>query len=163
MTTGQGTRYREVNASPTDWAHVFQIWLRPSMPGLEPGHEQRRFCNAERRGVLCVVASPDARQGSLRIHQDALLHSALLARGQHIIHELSPGRSAWLHVVDGAATLGDVSLSTGDGAGIAGERAISLTVTEDTELLLLELGEPQSDSALQVAGADIAVKVTNGA
>jgi redox-sensitive bicupin YhaK (pirin superfamily) len=29
MTAGRGVRHRETNASRTDWAHVFQIWLRP--------------------------------------------------------------------------------------------------------------------------------------
>ena len=117
-TAGRGSRHSETNASRTDWAHVFQIWLRPAQAGLEPGLEQKRFSAADRRGGLCVVASPDARRGSLRIHQDALLYSAMLGPGKHVVHELREGRSAWLHLVEGEMTLGDVVLSTGDGAGV---------------------------------------------
>src|SRR5438477_3297705 len=123
-TAGRGRRQHETNASRADWAHVFQIWLRPAQAAVDPGHEQKRFSTAERRGELCVVASPDARRGSLRLHQDALLYSAMLAPGKHVVHELSKKRSAWLHIVQGDATLGDIVLSTGDGVGVTGERAV---------------------------------------
>jgi quercetin 2,3-dioxygenase len=56
------------------------------------------------------------------------------------VHELRDGRSAWLHLVEGEVTLGDVVLSTGDGAGLTAERAVSLTAREETEILLVDLG-----------------------
>ncbi len=139
LTAKTAVRRSEKNASKTQWAHVFQIWLRPSRTNLTLGHEKKRFSTAERRGLLCAVASPDARGRSLRIHQDTLLFSALLDPGQHLIHELAPGRSAWLHIVHGQATLGDLVLTSGDGAGITAERAVSLTAQEETEVLLLDL------------------------
>jgi redox-sensitive bicupin YhaK (pirin superfamily) len=141
-TTGRGVGQRETNASRTDWAHVFQIWLRADRPGLEPGHEQKRFSLAERRGSLCVVASPDARRGSLRLHRDVLICSAVLDPGQHVVHELPQGRSAWIHLVAGDAILGDVVLTAGDGLGVTGERAVSLTAREESEILLFDLGQP---------------------
>ncbi len=141
VTTGHCGRNTQTNVSRTTWAHVFQICVRPSEPGLEASNEQKRFSAAERRGVLCLIASPDARRGSLRIDQDALVYSAMLDPGQHVIHELFQGRSAWLHVVKGDATLGDAVLTTGDGAGVTAERAVSLTARAGTELLLLDLGD----------------------
>jgi redox-sensitive bicupin YhaK (pirin superfamily) len=141
MTAGRAIRHSETNASRTDWAHVFQIWLHPSEAGHEPSREQKRFSAAERRGGLCVVASPDARRGSLRIYQDALVYSAILDAGQHVIHELSQGRSAWLHLVRGEVTFGDAVLRTGDGAGVTAEPAVSLTAREETEILLVDLCE----------------------
>lgn len=141
MTAGRGIRHSETNASRTDWAHVFQMWLRPSEADLQPSYEQKRFFAGERRGALCVVGSPDGRRGSLRIHQDALVYSAMLKPGQHVIHELSQGRSAWLHLVQGEVTLGDIVLTTGDGAGVTAERAVSLTAREESEILLFDLGD----------------------
>ena len=143
-TAGSGIRRSERNASRANWAQVFQLLLAPSEPGHEPGHEQKRFSTAQRRGRLCVVASADARRGSLRIHQDALTCSALLEPGQHVVHELSPGRMAWLHLVEGEVTLGDIVLSTGDGAGVTAELAVSLTAQSESEILLLDLGEEVS-------------------
>jgi len=141
MSPERGIRHSETNASRTDWAHVFQIRLRPAEAGLDRSHEQKRFSTAQRRGGLCVVASPDARSGSLLIHQDTLMYSALLETGKHVAHELTPGRSAWLHVVQGEVTLGDLVLTSGDGAGVSAERAVSFTVRQACEILLFDLSE----------------------
>ena len=138
MTTGPGIRHKETNASQTDWAHIFRISLHPSEVGLDFGHQQKRFTAAERRNVLCVVASPDSRKGSLRIHQDALIYSSILDAGHHLFHALLPGRSAWLHILYGEATLNDLVLTRGDGAGLTIESSVSLTVQEMTELLLVD-------------------------
>jgi redox-sensitive bicupin YhaK (pirin superfamily) len=141
----KGLRHTETNASHNEWVHTFQLWLRPTdgrTDGNEPGHEQRRFSAAERRGRLCLVASADGRGGSLRIQQDALMFSAMLDRGQHVIHELSGGRGAWLQLLHGEVRLGDLILVAGDGAGLIGERAVSFTARADSELLLLDLSEP---------------------
>jgi len=139
-TARQGSRLGETNPSRTDWAHVFQIWLRPGQAELAPCREQKRFSAAERRGGLCVVASPDARRGSLRFRQDALLFSAMLSPNTHVVHELGQRRSAWLHLVAGEITLGDLVLFTGDGAGLTAERAVSFTAREETEVLLVDMG-----------------------
>ena len=162
LTTGGGLRHRETNASRTDWAHVFQIWLLPTRAGLEPGYEQKRFSAAERRGGLCVVASPNGRRGSLSIRPDAVVYSALLGPGKHVVHELSEGRSAWLQLVQGEVTLGDIVLTTGDGAGFTAERAVSLTAREETEILLIDLGEPRPRSpgnGFRAAARTLAVAV----
>lgn len=140
-TIARGAWYREENASRTDSAQVFRASIRPSQVGSPPGHERRRFSVAERRGGLCVIASPDARKGSLLLHQDALIHSALLDPGQHVVYELGVGRSAWVHVVDGEITLAGIVLTTGDGSGVQGERAVSFTATEEAEVLLLDVGD----------------------
>ena len=141
MSAGSGSRHSERNASRTDWAHIFRISFQPTEAGLECSHQQKRFTTAERRGVLCVLASPDGRKGSLRIRQDALIYSAMLDPGQHLIHELSPGRRAWLHVVHGEVTLGDGVLAAGDGVGFTAERAVSFTARTEGEILLFDLGE----------------------
>jgi quercetin 2,3-dioxygenase len=138
-TTGRRIHHSERNASVTDWAHIFRLSLHPDAVAREPSLEQRLFSTAERRGALRVVASPDGRQDSLCIHQDVVVLSAILEPGQHLIHELAPGRCAWLHIVQGEVTLDDVILTTGDGAGISDERSVSLTAREAAEVLLLDL------------------------
>ncbi len=141
MTRGRGSRHRETNASHKESAHVFQVGLRSAPANPRPSPEQKRFGAAERRGRLCIVGSSDGREGSLRLHHDASMYSALLAPGKHVVHEILPGRSAWLHLVQGEATLGDFVLATGDGAGVSAERTVSLTAQEETEILLFDLRE----------------------
>ena len=135
VTSGRDFRHSKMNASRSEWAHFFQLWLRPSEaePEPEPGHELKRFSAGERHDRLCVVASLDARRGSLRVHGDALVYSSLLDPGHHVVHELAPGRSAWLHLVRGEVTLGEIVLTTGDGAGLTAEPAVSFTASEASE------------------------------
>jgi hypothetical protein len=141
MSTGHRIRHNERNASQTEPAHVFRMSLRPPVAGLECSSEQKLFPLAQRRGLLCAVASPDGRKGSLRLHQDALIYTAILEPGQHQVHELAPGRIAWLHVVRGEIQFGDLVLVTGDGVGVTAEIAASFTARERSEILLLDLAD----------------------
>jgi len=70
-----------------------------------------------------------------------VLYSAMLEPGRHVVHELAQRRSAWVHIVQGDATLGDIVLTTGDGVGVTAERAVSLTARVRTEILLLDLAD----------------------
>lgn len=144
ITAGTGLRYSEMNISSEHEAHVFQFWLRPNRLDLEPGLEKRRFTVAERRGHLRLVASPGGIDGSLSLHQDAFLYSAILSQGQHIVHPLGAGREAWLHIVEGAVTVNSLVLETGDGVGLSGEDAVAMLVAGPTEILLWDLGDVDS-------------------
>jgi redox-sensitive bicupin YhaK (pirin superfamily) len=144
ITAARGRRLTAANASRTGETHVFQIGLRPSTGTLAPAHEQKRFRPAERRGVLRLVASPDGRNGSLHVHQDAFLYSAVLDSGRQVTHPLARDRRAWLHVVHGKVTIGELALATGDGLGVSGECVISLTAQAETELLLLDLPDARA-------------------
>jgi redox-sensitive bicupin YhaK (pirin superfamily) len=141
MTAGRNVRCTDTNASRNEWVRVFQLWLRSRDAGAAPGHEQKRFSVAERRGGLRLVASPDARLGSLHLREDARVYSGLLEPGQHVVHELEQGRAAWLHIVAGEITLGDEVLCSGDGAGIGAQRPVSFTARAETEILLVDLIE----------------------
>jgi redox-sensitive bicupin YhaK (pirin superfamily) len=134
----QRNGHYHANASSTERAHCFQISLR-RQANAEAIVQQRRFPVGDRRDALRIVASPDGRDGSLRIAADALIYSATLQLGQHVAHELSPTRGVWLHVVDGEIRLGTLVLKTGDGSGVTNERVLSLTASAPTELLLIDL------------------------
>jgi hypothetical protein len=139
LTTGRRVRHGETNTSWSTWAHVFRVSLLPAEADLPCAREQRRFAAAQRRNLLCVVASRDGRKGSLRLHQDALVCSSILDPGHHLFHDLAPGRIAWLHVVHGEVQFGDLILFTGDGAGVTNGLAVSFTAREESEILLLVL------------------------
>jgi redox-sensitive bicupin YhaK (pirin superfamily) len=134
------TRYREINPSHSSDAHIFRISLHLSEAEPESAQEQRRFPVALRHNLLCVIASPDGRKKSLRINQDAFIYSSVLDPGHHLVHELLPGRSTWLHVIRGEAVMQEVVLTSGDGVGVTSEPSVSITAQEDTEILLVDLG-----------------------
>jgi len=144
--TQDDVHYLERNASRVHPARVFRIGLPCPSLAPTPGVEQRRFSAADRRGRLCVIASSEARDGALRLSQDTLVLSAFLATGQHVVHSLSRNRSAWLHVVAGEVLAGGLVLAAGDGAGFAAEAAASLTARDESEILLIDLGEQPETS-----------------
>ena len=144
MVMGRGVRYKERNPSRTESAHLFRIFLHPSEAELDSAHEQMRFPVAQRHNLLCVIASPDGRKKSLKVLQDALIYSSILDPGHHLVHELLPGRSAWLHVIRGETAMQEIILTEGDGAGVRIEPSVSITAQEDSEILLVDLGpEPR--------------------
>ena len=139
MCTGADCYHTETNASQTHEAQIYRISLHPAVGGLECSREQKRFTVAERRNVLCVVASHDGRKGSLRMNQDALIYSSILHTGHHLVQEIQPGRTAWLLILSGKVRLNDIILGWGDSVGFVVEPAVSVTVLETTELLLVDL------------------------
>jgi len=139
MSAGTGIRHSEANSSMTDAAHLLQIWILPDRRGHEPGYEQKAFPEAEKRGQLRLIASPDGRDGSVTIHQDAKLYASLLKPGQEVKHELGKGRYAWLQVAKGAVKLNGQGLSQGDGAAISEEKSLIVKGTRDAEVLLFDL------------------------
>jgi hypothetical protein len=139
MTAGTGVRHSEFNASRTNPVHFLQIWLFPERPGLPPGYEQKTIPESETRGQLRLAASRDGRAGSVTIHQDVSLYVARLDEGMNVLHPLTPGRYAYVHVARGSATVADQVLGEGDGAAIGGESSVNISGQSDSEVLLFDL------------------------
>lgn len=139
MSAGTGISHSEYNASKTEPVHFLQIWIIPNQAGLKPGYEQRSFDLRKHSGSWVLVAAPDARDGSVKIHQDAELYLAAVSKGQQLNCRLEPGRKAWLQVTRGAALLDGSSLAAGDGAAVRGEDLVQIEASEDSEILLFDL------------------------
>ncbi|MCA1816696.1 MAG: pirin family protein [Acidobacteria bacterium] len=139
MSAGTGVRHSEANASESEPVHLLQIWIVPEARGIEPGYEQKRFDDEEKRGRLRLVASRDARGGSVKIHQDADVYAGLLEPSQALTHELAAGRGAWLQVARGAVELNGQRLEQGDGAAVEDEGRLEIVGTEAAEVLLFDL------------------------
>ncbi|MFZ5510488.1 MAG: pirin family protein [Pseudomonadota bacterium] len=139
MSAGRGVRHSEFNASREEPVHLLQIWIQPAVAGIPPSYEQKYFAPEEKRGRLRVVASPDGREGSVTLHQDAALYAALLAPGETVTHALAPGRRAYVHLVRGAVEVNGVRLTGGDGAKIADETQLAIAAVEEAEVLLFDL------------------------
>ena len=139
MSAGAGVMHSEYNASKTEPVHFLQIWLVPDVTGIAPEYEQKRFTDAEKQGRLCLVASPDGREGSLKIHQDASLYATLLNKGEVVTHVPKQGRKVYVHVARGKARVNDDVLHAGDGARISDESQVVLAGDDKAEVLLFDL------------------------
>ena len=118
--------------------HLLQVWILPEAEGLPPSYEERAF-NAQTRGRFGLVASRDAAEGSLTIHQDARVYQARLNAGASVSQALAPDRGAWLHVATGEATVNGQVLGAGDAMALEGESSISVEALSECEMLLFDL------------------------
>jgi quercetin 2,3-dioxygenase len=116
-----------------------QIWILPDRQGATPRYRDAHFPPASRTGRLCPIASPDGRDGSLPIHQDATVYASLLQDGTAVETTLAAGRSAYVQVVRGGLAVNGASLVAGDGAAIRGEPAIRLAASGEAEFLYFDL------------------------
>src|SRR2546428_10381585 len=135
MSAGKGVQHSEVNHAQ-DVTHFLQIWIEPSVTGIPPSYEQKHFDAASKRRRLRLVASPDGREGSVTIHQDAFVYAALLDGADRAVHSLRPGRRAYLHVARGRLTANRQPLQAGDALQAADAAGTVLEKGRDAEDLL---------------------------
>jgi quercetin 2,3-dioxygenase len=139
MSAGTGISHSEYNPSKTEPVHFLQIWIIPNETGLQPGYDQRSFDLQKKHGNRILVAAPDARDGAVKLHQDAELWLAELPKGGELAFPLKSRRRAWLQVVRGQVRLNGATLKAGDGAGINDEDVVGVKAMEQSEILLFDL------------------------
>lgn len=139
MSAGTGVRHSEKNASADERVHLLQIWILPDTLELEPEYEQKAFSEDDRRGQLRLIASRDAREGSVKVHQDVALFASILEAGETVERTMDPNRYAWIQVARGSITVNDKTAEQGDGVIVMGESSLQITGNEDSELLLFDL------------------------
>jgi redox-sensitive bicupin YhaK (pirin superfamily) len=119
--------------------HLYQIWLFPERPNLTPSYEQKAFDISEQDGRLRLVASPDGREGSLKIHQDARISLGTLETGESLVHPLESGRHGWVQVVRGSIAVNGHLLAAGDGAAASDETALQIAAEQPSEIIVFDL------------------------
>ena len=139
MSAGSGIRHSEFNPSADSTLHFLQIWIVPRVPGGAPSYEQRMVDPGRLDGNFGLVASPDGREGSVRIQQDATLSIARLKPGADVSIGIAAGRKAWVQVSRGSAETAGVELSAGDGAAVQGESRLGFHAMEESEILVFDL------------------------
>lgn len=139
MAAGAGVEHSEFNPSSSEPVHLMQIWLRPERRGVAPRYEQRRFPSLSSVGALTLLASPDGREGSIQINQDACLSAATLRAGQAAAATLAPGRGAWVQVLRGEVDVNGEALAAGDGASIDDAPEARILARSEAEVLVFDL------------------------
>jgi len=139
MSAGRGLTHSEFNPSDTEPLHFLQIWIQPRERGLTPVYTEWHPKAEHADAPKVLVISPDGRDSSATIHQDADVYRIRLKPGQTVSHDLKAGRGAWLQIAEGALALNGVALRTGDGASTEEPGMLKLSATQPTEALLFEL------------------------
>ena len=139
MSAGTGVLHSEFNHAPNDVTHFLQIWIEPNVTGIPASYEQKSFPDAEKRGTLRLVASPDGSQGSVTLHADASLYAGLLDGAETATLPLRPERKAYVQLIRGELVANGQRLSAGDALLLDGESAVVLGQGRDAEVLVFDL------------------------
>jgi hypothetical protein len=139
MSAGSGVRHSEFNSSTTQGLHFLQIWIKPNVVGIEPSYEEKRFSDSDKQGRLRLIASPDGRDGSVSIHQDASLYAGRFDGEEHATLELKPGRRSYVHVARGEVRANGVELGTGDALKVTDAPAVRIDGGQGAEVLVFDL------------------------
>ena len=138
MSAGRGVTHSEYNHAQAT-THFLQIWILPNRPAVDPDYEQKHFAESDKRGRLRLLASNDARGGSVRLQADASLYAGLFDGAEAATLALDPARKAYVHVVRGSLQVNGQPLSAGDALKVADESALALSAGRDAEVMVFDL------------------------
>ncbi|MBS4759710.1 MAG: pirin family protein [Clostridium sp.] len=124
MTAGSGVMHSEFNPSSENIVHFLQIWILPYKKNLNPSYDQKHFSKESMLNKLCLVVSDDARHGSLKINQNALVYQSVIEADKTIIYDMPENRKFWIQVAQGAIEVNSNILEAGDGISIVNESGL---------------------------------------
>lgn len=139
MSAGTGVQHSEFNHSGTERVHFLQIWIAPNVRDIEPSYEEKHFDAASKTGHLRLIASADGRDGSVLIHQDANIYASILNADHQLKYEITPNRTAYVHLIRGRVEANGITLHTGDALKVFEESLLEFKNAVDAELLLFDL------------------------
>lgn len=138
MTAGTGIVHSEFNDSERE-VHLLQIWILPSKKGIAPSYEQQSFNEKDKRGRFLLIASEKGELGSLSLHQDINIFSALVDGNETIFYPIKENHNAWVHIARGHVKMNELDLKEGDGVAVVSEKLISFQQGHDAEILLFDM------------------------
>lgn len=139
MSAGTGVTHSEFNHANDQTTHFLQIWIQPNQFGIAPSYEEKHFTEADKRGRLCLIASSDSREGSVKIHADASIHAGLFDGTEEARLAIAPGRRAYVHMARGRAVVNGQALSAGDALKLVDIDTVKITGGEAAEVLVFDL------------------------
>lgn len=138
MSAGTGVLHSEFNGSDKEPVHFLQIWILPRKSGIQPSYEEKRFGAEAKSNCLKLIVSPDGRDGSLSINQDALVYASNLDEGKSLSVELTRGYG-WIQIARGSIELEGKTLEAGDGASISQQKSLAINARAPAEFLVFDL------------------------
>ncbi len=138
ISAGSGIEHSEYNASQNEQVKFLQIWIKPEIKQSEPNYEQKAFDESLKNNNLLLIASKDARDGSISILQDCDIYASQLEAGKKLELNLSKEKS-WLQIIEGELELDNLKLSSGDGLGLESKTKLELMALAKTHFLIFDM------------------------
>lgn len=139
MSAASGVLHSEYNPSDKHRVHLFQIWIHPKTSGGTPQYDERSF-SADEANSWRVLVSPDGRDNSIAIKQDAFIYSATLSAEATLeVAPVEQGHGRLLLVIEGGVKIAGEHLERRDEVQIIDKNSYTLTALCDTKLLLFDV------------------------
>ena len=139
MSAGSGVTHSEFNHAKDQTTHFLQIWIEPNVLEIEPSYEQKTIPLSDKQGKLCLVASPDGAEGSVKIFADAKIYAGLFDGQQLAQLQLDPKRKAYVHLIQGSLDINGQTLGSGDALLIEAESQLVISNGKSAEVLVFDL------------------------
>ena len=140
MSAGTGVTHSEYNASADQRTNFLQIWVIPRESGLSPSYEQKSFERTSYLDQQRLILSPDGRDNSLKIHQDA--YFTLIASSDQVEQSyrlFEAGHLLYAFVLDGSVIIDQTELGTKDALVLAPDASVPFTMSKSSRMLLIEV------------------------
>lgn len=142
MSAGTGVQHSEINGSVDEHLSLFQIWIMPNKQSVKPRYDQKIFSQSDRKNKLqTLVTSIDENfEGSLKIHQDAIISRIDLDKDQTFKYHLkSVNHGVYIMNIYGNISVDGNQIETRDAIGISETSSFEIKANEDSGLLFIEV------------------------
>mgnify|MGYP000126673678 CR=1 FL=1 len=140
MSAGTGVSHSEFNNSSHEEAQFLQIWIMPKKLGVRPRYLQKSFKQEERLGQFQLIVSPDGRDHSLEINQDAFISMIKLESGQNCDYQKhAKENGVFFFNMSGKARVDGMDLDAQDSYASESKDQLLIEGREGAELLILEV------------------------
>ncbi|NNC49517.1 MAG: pirin family protein [Flaviramulus sp.] len=142
MSAGTGVQHSEINGSNSEHLSLFQIWIIPNKENVEPRYDQKSFELNDRKNKLQTLVSSidNGINGSLKIHQDAVISRIDLDQGKTYEYQLkSKNHGVYVMSIFGDISINDEKLNSRDAIGVSDTAKFKITAEEDSGLLFIEV------------------------
>lgn len=141
MSAGFGIWHSEYNASATEELNLFQIWIITNRTGHNPRYNQKFFDSSERTDKWQLLVSPNGREDSLWINQNAFISvfdSNIADSAVYKLNDQSNG--VYFMLTEGEVKINEQVLKTRDAIGVwDNAEPLEISFQQPSKILAIEV------------------------
>ncbi len=135
MSAGTGVLHSEFNASDTEPAELFQIWIEPNQYHVHPRYQQGRI-DLNKEESLLVGPKEKA---DLWIYQNAYITYVQKQEEQYTYQMNNEENGLFVLVIEGDVVIQNQKLGHRDAVEITNEKAITFNILSAAQILCIEV------------------------
>jgi redox-sensitive bicupin YhaK (pirin superfamily) len=140
MSAGTGVMHSEFNPEDAT-VHLLQIWIEPNIYHATPQYAEKELREpaAGTFDLFQYIVSPDGREDSIAIRQDASIMRCICKSNDTATMKVDPNRRVWIQLISGGLNVNEEELSAGDAVALWEVEAIDISAITDSHFLYFDL------------------------